>query len=111
MPKERLCQRRFRSADGTDIPVEQVRFMLLPGNDTPATFDIACVVPPSSQTELDPDKVPGAAVSYTVLMMGIGELRLMTRIKSLKVAVMAPAPQETVCVWDLLEIIDQAPTQ
>lgn len=109
--KERLCQRHFRSADGTDIPVDQVRFIAVPSNAMPGTFDIACTVPPASKSEMDPDTVPGAALAYTVLTMGIGELRLMTRIKGIKVAVMAPAPQEAVCAWDLLEIIDQAPMQ
>jgi hypothetical protein len=46
-----------------------------------------------------------------VLIMGIGELRFMTRIKGLKVAVMEAAPEEAVAVWDLLEIIDHAPMQ
>jgi hypothetical protein len=111
VPKERLCQRRFLGVYGTDIPVEQVRFMVLPSNATPGIFDIACFVPPSSKTEMDPDKVPGASVAYMVLIMGIGELRFMTRIKGLKVAVMEAAPEEAVAVWDLLEIIDHAPMQ
>jgi hypothetical protein len=109
--RERMCQRGFLSVHGTDIQVEQVRFMALPSRAAPGTFDIACIVPPSSQTEMDPDKVPGAFAAYTVLSLGIGELRFMTRIKGLKVAVMEAAPEEAVAAWDLLEIIDHAPMQ
>lgn len=42
---------------------------------------------------MGPDEVPGAALAYTVLLMRNGELRPITRIMSLKVAVMASAPQ------------------
>jgi hypothetical protein len=109
--RQTLRERSFRSAQGTIIPAEQVRFMVLPGTATDAAFDIACIVPPSCKTEMDPDKVPGAAAAYTVLIMGIGELRFMSRIRSLKVAVMETAPEEAVSAWELLEIIDRAPVQ
>jgi hypothetical protein len=109
VPKEKLCEPGFLSGDGTDIQVEQVRFMPLPSHATPGAFDIACFVPPSSKTEMDPDKVPGAFAAYTVLSRGIGELRFMTRLTCLQIAVMEPAPDEAVCAWDLLKIIDHAP--
>lgn len=48
---------------------------------------MACSVPPSSKTEVDPEEVPGAFAAYTVLSRGIGELRFMTRIHRFKVAV------------------------
>lgn len=111
MSKEKLCEPGLLSVDGTDIQVEQVRFKPLPSHATPGVFDIACFVPPSSKTEMDPDEVPGAFAAYTVLSRGIGELRFMTRITRLKIAVVEPAPDEAVCVWDLLQIIDHAPMQ
>ncbi|WP_028998497.1 hypothetical protein [Azohydromonas australica] len=111
MSKEKLCEPGFLSVDGTDIQVEQVRFKPLPSHATLGAFDIVCFVPPSSKAEMDPDKVPGAFAAYMVLTRGIGELRFMTRITRLKIAVVEPAPDEAVCAWDLLEIIDHAPTQ
>ena len=111
IPKERMCERGFLSVQGTQLHAEEVRFMALPAHAMPGTFDIACFVPPSSQTEMDPDKVPGAFAAYTVLSMGIGELRFMTRIKRLKVAVTEQVPDEAAFAWDLLDTIDQAPTQ
>ena len=111
LSQERACKLEFRGALGTNIPVQQVRFLALPGNATAATFDIVCIVPPSCKTDMDPEKVPGAAAAYTVLSMSIGELRMMTRINSIKVAVMDQPPAEAVCAWDLMEIIDKAPMQ
>jgi hypothetical protein len=108
MPREKLCEPGLLSVDGTEIQVEQVRFKPLPSHAMPGAFDIVCFVPPSSKTEMDPDKVPGAFAAYTVLSRGIGELRFMTRITRLKIAVVEPAPDEAVCAWDLLEIIDHA---
>lgn len=41
--------------------------------------------------------------------MGIGELRLMTRVHNIGVAVTDEPPPEAVPAWDLIELIDSAP--
>jgi hypothetical protein len=109
MSRELMCEHGSLIVQGMEIQVEQVRFMALPSHDTPGTFDIGCFVPASSKTEVDPEKVPGAFAAYTALSMGIGELRFMTRIQSIKVAVTQQVPDEAVFAWDLLEILDHAP--
>ena len=41
--------------------------------------------------------------------MGIGELRVMTRVSSMGVALTEQPPPAAVHAWDLAEIIDSAP--
>jgi hypothetical protein len=110
MSREMMCEHGSLMVQGMEVQVEQVRFVALPSHDAPGTFEIACFVPPSSKTEVDPEKVPGAFAAYTVLSMGIGELRFMTRIQRIKVAVTQQVPDEAVFAWNLVELLDHAPT-
>jgi hypothetical protein len=109
MPKE--MARELASLDilGRKIPVQKVRFMAEPSSMAPGTFDIACFVPDSAVTEMDPEHLPGALVADITLNMGIGELRVMTRVSRIGTAVTNQPPPEAIHAWDLIEIIDSAP--
>ena len=94
---------------GREVPIQQVRFMAEPSATAPGTFDVACFVPSSAVTEMDPEGLPGALVADITLSMGIGELRVMTRVNRIGIAVTNQAPPEAIRAWDLIEILDSAP--
>ena len=94
---------------GRDVAVQQVRFMAELSTAAPGTFDVACFVPHSAVTEMDPQGLPGALVADVMLSMGIGELRVMTRVNSIGIAVTDQPPSDSLNAWDLVEIIDSAP--
>ena len=94
---------------GQEVPVQQVRFLAEPSTAAPGTFDVACFVPNAAVTEMDPQGVPGALVADIMLSMGIGELRVMTRVSSMGIAVTQQPPVEAIPAWDLVAIIDSAP--
>jgi hypothetical protein len=94
---------------GREVPIQQVRFMAEPSATAPDTFDVACFVPSSAVTEMDPEGLPGALVADITLSMGIGELRVMTRVNRIGIAVTNQAPPEAIRAWDLIEIFDSAP--
>lgn len=94
---------------GREVRLHQVRFLAEPSTIAPGTFDVACFVPTSALTEMDPQDVPGALVANVVLSMGIGELRVMTRVRSIGIAMTDRPPPDSVNAWDLIEIIDSAP--
>jgi hypothetical protein len=48
-------------------------------------------------------------VADVMLNMGIGELRVMTRVRSIGIAVTDQPPSGTILALDLIEIIDPAP--
>jgi hypothetical protein len=58
---------------------------------------------------MDPEGLPGALVADITLSMGIGELRVMTRVNRIGIAVTNQAPPEAIRAWDLIEIFDSAP--
>ena len=60
-------------------------------------------------TAMDPQGLPGALVADILLSMGIGELRVMTRVSRIGIAVTDQPPPEAIQAWDLVEIIDSAP--
>jgi hypothetical protein len=93
---------------GKEVPVQKVRFMAEPSTAAPGTFDVACFVPNSAVTEIDPPSVPGALVADIMLSMGIGELRVMTRVSRIGIAVTDQPPPQALQAWDLIEIIDSA---
>jgi hypothetical protein len=95
---------------GREIPLHHVRFLAEPSAAAPGTFDLACCVPAAAVSELDPERVPGALVAHIVLSMGIGELRVMTRVRSIGIAVTDQPPPGSLNAWDLIEVIDSAPT-
>jgi hypothetical protein len=55
---------------------------------------------------MDPQGVPGALVADIMLSMGIGELRVMTRVSRIGIAVTNRPPPEAIPAWELVEIID-----
>jgi hypothetical protein len=108
-PKEMARELASLEILGQEIPVQKVRFMAEPSATTPGTFDVACFVPNAAVTEMDPQGVPGALVADILLSMGIGELRVMTRVSSVGVAVTDQPPPGALHAWDLVELIDSAP--
>ncbi len=108
-PKEMARELNSLEILGKEVPVQQVRFMAEPSAAVPGTFDVACFVPESAVTAMDPKDLPGALVADILLSMGIGELRVITRVTSMGVAVTNQPPPEAVHAWDLAEIIDSAP--
>jgi hypothetical protein len=93
---------------GTKVQAHKVRFMAEPSTAAPGTFDLTSFVPSSAVCEFDPKAIPGALVTRFILDMGVGELRLMTRVHSIGVAVTDQPPPEAVEAWELIEIIDSA---
>jgi hypothetical protein len=94
---------------GQEVPVQQVRFLAEPSTAAPGTFDVACFVPNAAVTEMDPQGIPGALVADIMLSMGIGELRAMTRVTSMGVAVTDQPPPGALQAWELVGIIDSPP--
>jgi hypothetical protein len=94
---------------GQEVPVQQVRFIAEPCTAAPGTFDVACFVPESAVTAMDEQSVPGAMVADIMLSMGISELRVMTRVSRIRIAMTDQPLPEAVQVWDLGEIFDSAP--
>lgn len=66
-------------------------------------------MPSSAVNEMDPQGPPGALVAGVLLSMGIGELRVMTRVSRIGIAVTNHPPPKAIRAWDLVEIIDSAP--
>ncbi|WP_157119406.1 hypothetical protein [Azohydromonas lata] len=108
-PKEMASELASLEILGEEVPLQRVRFMVEPSATAPGTFDVACFVPEAAVTAMDPQGVPGALVADILLNMGIGELRVMTRVSSIGIAVTDQPPPEAVQAWDLVEIIDSAP--
>lgn len=93
---------------GHDVPIDQARFVAQPSPTGPGTFDIACFVPDCAVTDLDPEDVPGALFANIALSLGIGELRVMTRVGRIGISVTDHAPAEAVQAWDLVDLMDAA---
>jgi hypothetical protein len=108
-PKEMARELTSLEILGQEVPVQQVRFMAEPSTTVPGTFDVACFVPNAAVTAMDPQGVPGALVADILLSMGIGELRVMTRVSSMGVAVTDRPPPGALQAWELVETIDGAP--
>lgn len=66
-------------------------------------------MPESTVTGMDPQGLPGALVADIMLSMGIGELRVMTRVSSMGVAVTGQPPAGAFQARELVEIINSAP--
>ncbi len=109
LPKEMARNLTWVNVIGTKVQAQKVCFMAEPSTAVPGTFDLTSFVPSSAVCEFDPKDIPGALVTRFILDMGIGELRLMTRVHSIGVAVTDQPPPEAVPAWDLVEIIDSAP--
>jgi hypothetical protein len=108
-PKEMAHELASLEIFGKEVPVQQVRFMAEPSTAAPGTFDVACFVPESAVTAMDPQGLPGALVADVLLNMGIGELRVMMRVSRIGIAVTNHPPPKAIQAWDLVEIIDSVP--
>lgn len=108
LPKEVARQLTWVNVLGTKVQAQKVRFLAEPSTAAPGTFDLTSFVPSSAVSEFDPKDIPGSLVTRFILDMGIGELRLMTRVSSIGVALTDQPPPEAVQAWDLVEIIDSA---
>ena len=109
MPKEMAHGLGTIEIHGREVKLHQVRFLAEPSTIAPGTFDVVCFVPTSALTEMDLQDVPGALVANVVLSMGIGELRSMTRVRSIGIAMTDRPPPDSVNAWDVNEIMDSAP--
>lgn len=109
IPKEMAHGLGTIEIHGREVRLHQVRFLTEPSTIAPGTFDVVCFVPTSALTEMDPQDVPGALVANVVLSMGIGELRSMTRVRSIGIAMTDRPPPDSVNAWDVNEIMDSAP--
>lgn len=89
---------------GKEVDVTAVRYMAKPSEAEPGAFDIACFVPSGAVTDMD-QGVPGSLASQLVLGMGIGELKLMTKVARIGVAVTDAPPAGAVTSWDLEELL------
>lgn len=107
-PKEMARELASLEILGRDVSIQKVRFLAEPSTAAPGTFDVACFVPQSAVTDEDPEDVPGALVANIVLSLRIGELRVMTRVSSLGIAVTDRPPPEAIPAWDLVDIINSA---
>jgi hypothetical protein len=84
-----------------------LRFLAKPSATEPGAYDVACFVPTAAVTGMD-HGIPGSLASQLVLGLGIGEIKLMTRVAKIGVAVTDAPPADAVTAWDLNEILDQA---
>jgi hypothetical protein len=89
------------------VALGALRYLAKPSLTEPGAYDIACFVPSAAVTDMD-HGVPGSLASQLVLSIGIGELRLMTRVAKIGVAVTDAPPAAAVRSWELNEILDQA---
>ena len=110
LPWEMACGLGPLEFLGHDVLIHQVRFLAKPSPTGPGTFDIACFVPELAVTDGDTEDIPGALFANLVLSMGIGELRVMTRVNRIDTMVTDQAPAEAVHAWDLVDLIDSALT-
>jgi hypothetical protein len=108
LPREMANELGSLEVLGQEVSIQHVRFMAQASDTAPGTFDVACFVPSSAVTDMDPQSIPGALIAHIVLSMGIGELRVMTRVSRVGIAVTEQAPPEAIKAWDLIEIIDSA---
>jgi hypothetical protein len=91
------------------VVVSAVRYLAKPSTSEPGAFDVACFVPTTAVTDMD-HGIPGSLASQLVLGMGIGELKLMTRVAKIGVAVTDVPPAAAVTAWELNEILERAVT-
>jgi hypothetical protein len=91
------------------VAVSAVRYLAKPSTSEPGAFDVACFVPTAAVTDMD-HGIPGSLASQLVLGMGIGELKLMTRIGRIGVAVTDVPPAAAVTAWELNEMLDRTCT-
>jgi hypothetical protein len=89
------------------VAISALRFLAKPSATEPGAYDVACFVPTAAVTGMD-HGIPGSLASQLVLGLGIGEIKLMTRVAKIGVAVTDAPPADAVTAWDLNEILDQA---
>lgn len=89
------------------VDISALRFLAKPSATEPGACDIACFVPTAAVTDMD-HGIPGSLASQLVLGLGIGELKLMTRVARIGVAVTDTPPADAVTAWDLSEVLDQS---
>lgn len=95
---------------GHAVSLQDVRFLATPNPAAPGSFDVTGFVPEVAATDMDPDDAPGALFVNLALSMGIGELRLMTRVNAMSVVLSDDPPAGAVNAWDLAELMDGAAT-
>ncbi|NML17137.1 hypothetical protein [Azohydromonas caseinilytica] len=89
------------------VPISALRYLAKPSASEPGAYDIACFVPSTAVTDMD-HGIPGSLASQLVLGLGLGELKLMTRVARIGVAVTDAPPEGAVTSWELNEVLDQA---
>lgn len=89
------------------VSISALRFLARPSATEPDAYDVACFVPTAAVTDMD-HGIPGSLASQLVLGLGIGELKLMTRVAGIGVAVTDAPPADAVTAWELNEILDKS---
>jgi hypothetical protein len=91
---------------GQEVAFDAVRFIAQPSEEDEGKHDIVCFAPKQAQTPFD-EGVPGSMAVQMVLGMGIGELKLMTRIGRIGVVLTDEIPAAAVPSWELNEIMER----
>lgn len=91
---------------GQEVAFDAVRFIARPAESGNGRYDIVCFAPSQVETPFD-EGVPGSMAVQMVLGMGIGELKLMTRIGQIGVVLTDEPPQGAMTSWELNQIMDE----
>jgi hypothetical protein len=91
---------------GQEVAFDAVRFIARPSEDEAGKYDVVCFAPNEAQTPFD-EGVPGSMAVQMVLGMGIGELKLMTRIGQIGVELTDEPPAVAVTSWELNELMER----
>jgi hypothetical protein len=91
---------------GQEVAFDAVRFIARPSEDGVGKYDVVCFAPSEAQTPFD-EGVPGSMAVQMVLGMGIGELKLMTRIGQIGVVLTDEPPAAALTSWELNEIMER----
>jgi hypothetical protein len=110
MPAEVISGFGTMQFAGQEVAFDAVRFIARPSEVEAGKYDVVCFAPNEAQTPFD-EGVPGSRAVQMVLGMGIGELKLMTRIGQIGVVLTDEPPAAAVTSWELNELIERTPTR
>lgn len=90
---------------GQEVAFDAVRFLARPTEAGDGRYDVVCFAPSQVETPFD-EGVPGSMAVQMVLGMGIGELKLMTRIGQIGVVLTDEPPEGALTSWELNQLMD-----
>jgi hypothetical protein len=106
VPAEMISSFGAMQFAGQEVAFDAVRFIARTSEDEAGKYDVVCFAPNAAQTPFD-EGVPGAMAVQMVLGMGIGELKLMTRIGRIGVVLSDEPPVGAVTSWELNAIMER----